>query len=158
MLPKTDWAHLIPHAGSMCLLDAVQAWDARSLHATSAGHARADNPLRHANRLHAVHLAEYGAQAMAVHGALLARARGDEQVRPGMLVSLRDVQLFDEYVDRLDGHLDVHAECLYADDGGAQYAFSVEHRGRMLAHGRAAVIHPSIAPSIADAGAAGPLA
>jgi len=143
MLDKTDWAHLIPHAGTMCLLDAVLTWNERSIHAISEGHARADNPLRGEHGLHAVHLAEYGAQAMAVHGALLARARGSETVRPGMLVSLRDVQLFEEYVDRYDGRLDVHAECLYADDGGAQYAFRVEHRGRLLASGRAAVIHPS---------------
>lgn len=141
MLPKTDWASLIPHAGTMCLLDAVQAWDADTIHAISAGHARADNPLRGTQGLHAVHLAEYGAQAMAVHGALLARARGIEEVRPGRLVSLRDVQLFEEYIDQLDGHLDVHAECLYADDGGAQYVFRVEHRSRLLASGRVAVIH-----------------
>lgn len=142
MLDKTDWARLIPHAGTMCLLDAVLAWDTNTIHATSAGHARGDNPLRGTDGLHAVHLAEYGAQAMAVHGALLARERGIETVRPGLLVSLRDVQLADEYVDRLDGVLDVYAECLYADDAGAQYAFRVEHRGRLLASGRAAVIHP----------------
>ena len=142
MLPKSDWARLIPHAGAMCLLDAVRAWDERAIHATSASHARADNPLRGATGLHAVHLAEYGAQAMALHGGLLARARGSEVARPGRLVSLREVALFEEYVDHLDGHLDVHAECLYADDGGAQYAFRVEHRGRLLCSGRAAVIHP----------------
>lgn len=128
----------------MCLLDAVQAWDERTIHAVSAGHARADNPLRSEHGLHAVHLAEYGAQAMAVHGGLLARSRGVDGARPGRLVSLREVQLFEEYVDRLDGQLDVHAECLYADDGGAQYAFRVEHRGRLLASGRAAVIHPRL--------------
>jgi predicted hotdog family 3-hydroxylacyl-ACP dehydratase len=143
MLPKTDWAHLIPHAGSMCLLDTVQSWDERTIHATSAGQARAENPLRGPNGLHAIHLAEYGAQAMAVHGALLARSNGVETVRPGMLVSLRDVQLAETYVDRLDGHLDVHAECLHADGGGAQYAFRVEHRGRLLASGRAVVFHPA---------------
>lgn len=143
MLPKTDWAELIPHAGSMCLLDAVQAWDAENLHAISAAQARADNPLRNQGRLHAVHLAEYGAQAMAVHGALLARSRGETTVRPGRLVSLRDVQLSLEYVDQLDGHLDVHAQCLYADDSGAQYSFRVEHAGQLLASGRAAVIHPA---------------
>jgi predicted hotdog family 3-hydroxylacyl-ACP dehydratase len=141
MLPKTDWAHLIPHAGSMCLLDAVLAWDEKNIHAISAGHARGDNPLRGEHGLHAVHLAEYGAQAMAVHGALLARADGVEKVRPGRLVSLRDVQLHAEYVDSLNGRLDVHAECLYADDSGAQYAFRVEHRGHMVATGRAAVIY-----------------
>lgn len=142
MLPKTDWAPLIPHAGSMCLLDAVLAWDEQTIHAISAGHARADNPLRGPQGLHAMHLAEYGAQAMAVHGGLLAHAKGAQAARPGRLVSLRDVNLFEEYVDRLDGQLDVHAECLYADDGGAQYAFRVEHHGRLLASGRAAVIHP----------------
>ena len=142
MLAKTDWAQLIPHAGTMCLLDVVLTWDERSIHAISASHARADNPLRGPQGLHAVHLAEYGAQAMAVHAALLARAGGVESARSGRLVSLRDVQLSEEYVDHLDGHLDVHAECLYADDGGAQYAFRIEHRGRLLASGRAAVIHP----------------
>jgi predicted hotdog family 3-hydroxylacyl-ACP dehydratase len=143
MLPKTDWARLIPHAGTMCLLDAVVAWDEHRIHAISAGHARADNPLRGEHGLHAVHLAEYGAQAMAVHGGLLARARGGEGARPGRLVSLRDLVLLAEYVDALDGHLDVHAECLYADAAGAQYAFRVAHRGRLLASGRAAVIHPA---------------
>ena len=141
MLPKTDWAHLLPHAGSMCLLDVVLAWDAQTIHAISASHARADNPLRGAHGLHAVQLAEYGAQAMAVHGALLARARGVGAPRPGMLVSLRDVQLLVEYVDHLDGRLDVHAASLYVDGTSAQYAFRVEHRGRLLVSGRAAVIH-----------------
>ncbi len=143
MLPKNDWASLIPHAGTMCLLDVVCSWDEHRIHAQSAGHARDDNPLRGEHGLHAVHLAEYGAQAMAVHGGLLARARGVDAARPGRLVSLRDVALFEEYVDRLDGHLDVHAECLYADDGCAQYLFRIEHRGRLLASGRAAVIHPA---------------
>ena len=144
MLAKTDWAQLIPHAGTMCLLDAVLAWDERSIHAISAGHARADNPLRGPQGLHAVHLAEYGAQAMAVHAGLVARAGGAQVVRAGRLVSLRDVQLLEEYVDHLDGHLDVHAECLYADDGGAQYVFRIAHRGRLVASGRAAVIHPEV--------------
>jgi len=142
MLDKTDWGHLIPHAGTMCLLDAVLAWDEQSIHAVSEGRARADSPLRGPHGLHAVHLAEYGAQAMAVHGALLARSRGVETARPGMLVSLRGVQLHAEYVEP-DGRLDVHAECVSADAGGAQYAFRVEHGGRLLASGRATVIHPS---------------
>ena len=60
----------------MCLLDGVLAWDEKTIHAISDGHARADNPLRGEHGLHTVHLAEYGAQAMAVHGALLARADG----------------------------------------------------------------------------------
>lgn len=143
MLPKTDWAGLIPHAGSMCLLDAVLDWDDDAIHAVSASHARADNPLRGARGLHAIHLAEYGAQAMAVHGALLARRQGATTPRAGRLVSLRDVRLFAAYVEQLDGRVDVHAQCLTADVGSAQYAFRVEHHGQLLLSGRAAVIHPA---------------
>jgi predicted hotdog family 3-hydroxylacyl-ACP dehydratase len=142
MLDKTDWAHLIPHAGGMCLLDAVAAWDDTHIHAVTAGHTLPDHPLRGAGGLHAVHLSEYGAQAMAVHGALRARAAGVEEARPGMLVSLRDVTLTVERIDTLEGRLDVFAECLLADDRGAQYSFRIEHRGELLASGRAAVIHP----------------
>jgi predicted hotdog family 3-hydroxylacyl-ACP dehydratase len=141
MLPKTDWGHLIPHAGTMCLLDGVLDWDERHIHAISASQARKDNPLRCAAGLHAIHLAEYGAQAMAVHGALLARANGFDTPRPGMLVSLRDVQLAMEYDDALSGHLDVHATCLHADAGGAQYRFRIEHGGRLLAGGTATVMY-----------------
>lgn len=141
MLSKSDWAHLIPHAGAMCLLEAVIAWDEATIHAVADDHARVDHPLRGDKGLHAVHLAEYGAQAMAVHGALRARARGRAVVRPGMLVSLREVVLEVEYVDPADGRLDVHAECLYADDAGSQYAFWIEQDGRRLAGGRAAAIH-----------------
>ena len=141
MLDKTDWAHLIPHAGDMCLLDVVVAWNETSLHAFSESHANAAHPLRSRDGLHAVHLAEYGAQAMAVHGALAARARGDESVRQGRLVSLRDVALAAIYVDPLGGRLDVHADRLFADETGAQYAFRVSQAGRLLASGRAAVIY-----------------
>ncbi|MGF6710770.1 putative hotdog family 3-hydroxylacyl-ACP dehydratase [Luteibacter sp. W1I16] len=143
MLAKTDFIDLVPHAGDMCLLDAVVAWDASSIHATSTNHVSVSHPLRGEGGLHAVHLAEYGAQAMAVHGALLAREGGATEPRPGMLVSLRGVKLGVEHIDRLEGALDVHAECLIADEGGAQYAFRIEHEGREIASGRAAVIHPA---------------
>jgi len=147
MLARTDWEHLIPHAGTMCLLDAVLAWDDTTLHAVSGGHARADQPLRGPAGLHAVHLAEYGAQATAVHGALRARAAGAGPARPGMLVSLRDVQLAVTYVDPDAGNLHVHVQCLYADDAGAQYLFRVAQADASLATGRVAVIHPDVQPS-----------
>ncbi len=144
VLPRSDWAHLIPHTGSMCLLDAVRTFDGSSIHATSESHLQAQNPLRGERGLHAVHLAEYGAQASAVHGALLARGRGIETVKPGRLVSLREFALHIETLDSIAGALDVTAQCLYADDSGAQYSFRVEHAGTLLASGRVAVIHPPL--------------
>lgn len=147
-LDRCDWVHLIPHAGAMCLLDTVHVWSAIALHASSADHARADHPLRGAAGLHAVHLAEFGAQATAIHGALLARQCGRETPRPGMLVSLRDVLLAREHVPA-SGRLDVHVECLFADGNGAQYSFLVEQGGVLLASGRAAVIHPAAPDAVA---------
>lgn len=142
MLAKTDFIDLMPHAGDMCLLDGVVSFDDAGIHAFSTSHTAAAHPLRGAHGLHAVHLAEYGAQAMAVHGALKAKAEGATAPRAGMLVSLRGVKLAVERIDDLAGRLDVHAQCLIADDGGAQYAFRIEHEGREIASGRAAVIHP----------------
>jgi predicted hotdog family 3-hydroxylacyl-ACP dehydratase len=139
------WQALIPHKGTMCLLDEVIAWDANAIHARSRSHRRGDHPLRSDGRLRAVHLAEYGAQAMAVHGGLLARDAGGVAA-PGLLVSLRAVELLVERVDDLAGALDVHAEKLVGSDASWQYAFRVEHEGVVLARGRAAVL-ATTAPS-----------
>jgi len=123
----------------MCLLDIVVAFDATSLRARSESHRRANNPLRDGGVLRALHLCEYGAQAMAVHGALLAAAAGSAG-KPGLLVALRAVKLYVARLDDLPDALDIHAEKLL--DGGTswQYAFSVDHAGRRLAEGRAAVV------------------
>lgn len=139
MLAKADWAHLIPHRGAMCLLDAVIDWDETRLHARSESHRRADNPLRSDGILRSVHLCEYGAQAMAVHGALRARAAGGI-AKPGYLVSLRNVELLVARIDDLAGPLDVHTECLQGGDTSWQYAFRIEHAGCEIASGRAAVM------------------
>ncbi|HEX5960026.1 MAG TPA: phosphotransferase [Rhodanobacteraceae bacterium] len=138
-LSRPEWAPLIPHAGAMCLLDEVVHWDATRLHARSASHRRTDNPLRADGMLHAVNLCEYAAQAMAVHGALRAREAGG-RARPGYLVALREVAFAVERVDDLDGKLQVHVECLLALADSLQYAFRVEHHGRVLASGREAVM------------------
>jgi predicted hotdog family 3-hydroxylacyl-ACP dehydratase len=133
------WRMLIPHRGAMCLLDEVVAWSADAIHARAVSHRSAENPLRSDGRLRAVHLCEYGAQAMAVHGGLVARAAGGSAA-PGFLVSLRGVELALARIDDLPGALDVHAEKLLGDDSGWQYLFRVEHAGFELARGRAAVL------------------
>jgi predicted hotdog family 3-hydroxylacyl-ACP dehydratase len=139
MIDRAALQALIPHQDGMCLLDAVVGWDAGRVHATSRSHQRHDNPLRRGDRLAAVHLCEYGAQAMAVHGGLLAGAQGG-RARPGLLVSLRAVELHVGTLDALDDELHVHAEMLHADASGWQYGFRIEHRGQLLATGRAAVM------------------
>jgi predicted hotdog family 3-hydroxylacyl-ACP dehydratase len=141
MSVHADWIERIPHAGAMRLLDVVHDWNDKHIHARGERHLAHDHPLRSDGGLHAVHLAEYGAQAVAVHAALMAAARGETRTRQGRLVSLRDVQLMAEYVDLAAAPLDVRAECLIADERGAQYAFKVEQRAQVLASGRVAVMH-----------------
>jgi predicted hotdog family 3-hydroxylacyl-ACP dehydratase len=138
-LARSEWQDLIPHRGAMCLLDAVVAWDDERIHASADSHRRGDNPLRSDGRLRGVHLCEYAAQAMAVHGGLLARRDG-AAARPGLLVSLRAVELHVARIDDLPGALDVHAQKLLDGGAGWQYAFRIEHAGRLLATGRAAVM------------------
>jgi predicted hotdog family 3-hydroxylacyl-ACP dehydratase len=134
-----DIRTLIPHAGRMCLLERVLDWDDRRIRLATTTHRAADNPLRSAGRLRALHLCEYGAQAMAVHGGLTAQAAGGGP-RGGLLVSLRGVRLHCRFVEDLPGELLVSAECLH--DGGTswQYGFAVTHEGTPLAEGRAAVM------------------
>jgi predicted hotdog family 3-hydroxylacyl-ACP dehydratase len=139
MLLRNEFADLIPHSGTMCLIDRVVSWDEQTIISESDSHRSPDHPLRSQGRLHALHLAEYGAQAMAIHGALLARSRGG-LARPGMLVSLRNVDLHIDYVDQLTGNLTITAHCDHADTASLQYTFKIEHEGTSLAEGRAAVV------------------
>jgi predicted hotdog family 3-hydroxylacyl-ACP dehydratase len=131
-------AELVPHAGSMCLLERVVHWDDAGVTLATTTHRDPAHPLARDGRLRAVHLCEYGAQAMAVHGGLRAQARG-AQAQPGLLVSLRDVVLECDFVHDLEGELIVEARRLHDSGTAWQYDFRVTHAGRRLAQGRATV-------------------
>ncbi len=139
MLGRDTIAALIPHQGAMCLLDRVIEWDKNHIVLATSTHRAADNPLRLSGRLRAIHLCEYGAQAMAVHGGLSAQADG-RVAQPGFLVSLRDVKLNVDFIDQLNGELQVSAQRLLESAGSWQYSFEVKHGGETLATGRAAII------------------
>ncbi|HET7842690.1 MAG TPA: phosphotransferase [Xanthomonadales bacterium] len=130
---------LIPHQGGMCLLERVVSFDDTSVRCATTTHRHAENPLRRDGRLSAVHLCEYGAQAMAVHGGLLARRAG-AAAKPGLLVSLRGVRFALAHVDQLDGELVVEAERLVESEASWQYAFRITHAGELVCEGRAAVM------------------
>lgn len=130
---------LLPHAGAMCLLERIVEWDDESIRLQTSTHRSADNPLRSDGRLRAVHLCEYGAQAMAVHGALKSQANG-EKAAPGMLVSLRSVSFSRDYIEEVEGLLLVEARCLQASATSLQYSFRVTCADELLAEGRAAVV------------------
>ena len=139
MIGRDAIAALIPHQGAMCLWDEVVDWDAQRISLRAHSHRDPAHPLRSHDRLRAVHLCEYGAQAMAVHGGLRAQAQGGT-ARPGMLVALRGVELHVARVDDLPDALECEAELLADGDDSQQYAFRIRHAGTLLAEGRAAVM------------------
>jgi predicted hotdog family 3-hydroxylacyl-ACP dehydratase len=133
-LNREQILELIPHAGSMCLLERVTAHSDLDIECAALTHRRSEHPLRRDGQLAAVHLAEYAAQAMAVHGAL--RTGG---VRPGMLAALRNIQLHVDRIDTLEGELTIRATRRLEQASGSLYDFSVRGEGRLLAEGRIAI-------------------
>lgn len=138
MLDHAWIAAHIPHQGDMCLLDAVVDWSENAISCRAVSHTDPANPLRAADRLGAASGIEYAAQAMAIHGALLAGQ--DDAPRQGYLTSVRSVTLHVDRLDDLSGPLEVQAERLSGDANNILYQFSVGHAGRCLLAGRAAVV------------------
>lgn len=139
MLSHDEIESLIPHDGTMCLWNEVVAWDAQRIRLRASNHRAPSHPLRSQGRLHAVHLCEYGAQAMAVHGGLRAQAGGGA-AKPGLLVALRGVELHCGRIDDLPGPLECEAELVAEGEASQQYSFRITHAGTLLAEGRAAVM------------------
>lgn len=137
LLDRAAIAKLIPHAGAMCLLDGVLAWDRTSITCVASSHHATDNPLAAEGRLDAVCGVEYAAQAMAVHGGLVGDGR-----RPaaGYLASLRDVSWSVDRLDLLEGDLLVTAELMIADAGRVIYGFTLISETGPIMSGRAAVV------------------
>jgi predicted hotdog family 3-hydroxylacyl-ACP dehydratase len=155
MLTRRQILALIPHQGTMCLLDDVTAWTVADITCGTSSHLAPDNPLRRNGRLGAICGIEYGLQAAALHGALVQGAgRPGEGVaagdgaadvpappEPGFLAALRDVTL---HVERLDdqrfGVLRVTAQSELQAASGAIYRFVVaSEAGEPLVEGRGTI-------------------
>ena len=131
---------LIPHSGSMCLLQRLDAWDDEHIVCAAANHRDAQHPLRTRRGLLAPAAIEYAAQAMALHGALIGQAAGTPAT-PGFLASARAVQLHVLRLDELPpGELRIEATRQAGDAQQILYAFHISHAGRPVAEGRAAVV------------------
>lgn len=135
---KAAIAKTIPHAGSMCLLDAVLECDAQHIRCISSTHRDTDNPMRSGNELSALCGIEYAAQAMAVHGVLGGQI--DSKPRSGYLVSLRDVACNTMRLDTLHDDLIIDAEKLMGDEVRVMYQFTLHAGKSEIMSGRATVV------------------
>lgn len=144
-LSRSAIEQLIPHADGMCLLDGVTNWDEQSIHCRSAGHRDPGHVLRREGKLAALHLIEYGAQAMAIHGGLLAATDGT-RARDGFLALVRTASFAVARLDDIPADLDISATRLIGGEQGWTYEFSACAEGRSLARGRVAVMfRPEVA-------------
>ena len=142
----------IPHHGRMCLLAEVIAWSDARVSCRSGTHREADNPLRAYGRLGIACGIEYAAQAMAVHGALIAASspadRGAPLAAPpaagppaaGFLAAVRDVRFHALRLDDVQGDLICDAVRMAGDATTALYEFELRSAAAPLLSGRATVI------------------
>jgi predicted hotdog family 3-hydroxylacyl-ACP dehydratase len=139
LIDKMRLQELIPHTGAMCLLDGVTAWDDDSIQCITNTHRDPSNPLRWQDRLSAIAVFEYGAQAAAVHGGLCARAVG-EAAAPGYLVALRNARWFVAELDEIAAPLQISARRLLGEAAQSIYTIQVSAAGRLLAEARVTIM------------------
>lgn len=136
-LSREELCRCVPHAGSMCLLDEVTRWDEERIFARAINHNDLDNPLRHGDHLPALCAIEYAAQAMAIHGALMANEGAAPRI--GFIGSVRDVRLHVDHLDGIAAPLEIEAIKQLADENHSLYELRVTADGKELMSGRAAV-------------------
>ena len=147
-LDRAGIALRIPHSGTMCLLDRLERWTLDEIDCAANTHAQADNPLRSASGLLAPNAIEYAAQAMALHGSMVAPP--GTAPSPGYIASVRKVRFAALRLDTVAGELKIHAARLAGGANEVLYAFRVsDAAGALLAEGRAAVVLDSPVPMTA---------
>ena len=139
MIEHDELCSLIPHSFDMCLLDRVEAWDENSITCYSRSHLLKTNPLRRNEKLSSVHLLEYAAQAMAVHGGLHDRQQ-NKLMSDGYLAALRDVKIELCAIEQLATELKIDATKILSQGGNMIYSFTVYAGENKLVSGRATVV------------------
>jgi predicted hotdog family 3-hydroxylacyl-ACP dehydratase len=133
---KNKIEQLVPHSGTMCLIDRVDYWDEQTIRCASTSHQDPDNPLRLDGKLSSIHLLEYGAQAMAIHGGLLAEAS-----TPGVLAAVRDVSIIIDEIDHITDEIIISATVEIITETGAGYQFVIsDSNSNTLLKARATII------------------
>jgi predicted hotdog family 3-hydroxylacyl-ACP dehydratase len=142
MLDRAAILTMIPHQGAMCLLDGVRSWSATHIACFAHSHLDPANPLRRNGRLSLVCGFEYGLQAAALHGALVA---GGMPQAAGHVAALQLALARARWLDdpAWGATLAVEAGLDLADPGGLIYRFALRGGdGSLLLEGRGTIVLP----------------
>ena len=142
IITKTDIEAIIPHAGDMCLLEQVISFSNEEIICRTQSHLNTDNPLKTNGKLSKMHLIEYGAQAIAVHGGLLERDSNNDQPKLGYIATVKAVKWGD--FDPLTELLEIKANAVMRDEISKLYEFTIiDAQLRNVCSARVMVIHPN---------------
>ena len=104
----------------MSMLDSVIDWSDNSITCVTSTHRHASNPLMVGANLPSLCLIEYGAQAAAVHAALVAN-RVDGQGKPAYIGNLKNIEWKEALVDSALPTLTITANLVASSASGAIY-------------------------------------
>ena len=128
----------------MRLIDRVVAHDDISIVCESDSHRADDHPLAIDGVLSIACGLEYGAQAMAIHGALVGgvpdSGPSESAARHGYLVAAFDLTWSVERLDRCASPLTIEAVREFGSDNQVAYRFELSAAGESIMRGRAAVV------------------
>jgi len=133
---------LLPHGGRMRLIDRVVSYDELSIVCESESHRATEHPLAEAGVLSIISGLEYGAQAMAIHGGLLAACgeRRSACARHGYLVAASELRWSVERLDLCAAPLVIEAVSEFRSDDKVAYRFELRAAGVSLLTGHASVV------------------
>lgn len=140
MINKSEIEKLIPHGHQMCLLDKVLESDEQHIVCSTESHLRDDNPLIEGGQLEAVALVEYGAQAAAIHAALIHSGMGEQ--KPAYLGAIKTLKLGLINLGNITSALIVEACCELSNPNGAIYSINVKSADKTVISGRIILIQP----------------
>lgn len=125
----------------MRLIDRVVSYSEHGIVCESDSHRAADHPLRHDGELSIVCGLEYGAQSMAIHGALVAdKFEAQAPARHGYLVAASDLRWSVPRLDRCAAPLVIEAVCEFRAGEHVAYRFELRAGGVSVLSGHARVL------------------
>ncbi len=122
----TAISDLIPHAGNMVLIKTVQSCDQDDIICTTDTHFSPTNPLRNAHGLPISAALEYGAQAIALHGAM--NKSQSEKSPKALIVAVRQADWTTDWLHTIDSELIIQASIATRMNALARYTFKISSK------------------------------
>lgn len=135
-------SQLIPHAGEMSLLDQVYSWDQHSIACLSTSHRKDANPFIESagDTMNSAILVEYGAQAAAVHAALVQEGMAGQGT--AYIGAIKNLTFNDKVVSRNIETLHINAQCELNTSEGAIYTIECGSQEKIIVTARIVLVLP----------------